>query len=141
VRFAGGWLFDRVMAGWDVAVHVAEPADTRALQILGARVVDLDQTLAAYGPFPDALAVDADLYRTDHRVRDLVDAAAGESSTDVRLWGDGCPSGMDGSLCHRLSVAARAFKAQALAAAATPVDAIDEAELFLAELTALQLVR
>ena len=35
VRFAGGWLFDQVIAGWDVMVLTAEPGDDRPLQILG----------------------------------------------------------------------------------------------------------
>ncbi len=29
VRHAGGWIFDRVMAGWDVNVLLAQPGDTR----------------------------------------------------------------------------------------------------------------
>ena len=36
VRFAGGWLFDRAMAGWDVTVLVADHPDERPLRILGA---------------------------------------------------------------------------------------------------------
>ena len=42
VRFAGGWLFDRVMAGWDVTVIVANRDDDRPLKILGATAVDLE---------------------------------------------------------------------------------------------------
>ena len=32
---AGGWLFDRAMAGWEVNLLIAEPSDARPLQILG----------------------------------------------------------------------------------------------------------
>ncbi|WP_343575423.1 hypothetical protein [Mycobacterium sp.] len=35
VTFAGGWLFDRAMAGWDVTVLVADHVDERPLRILG----------------------------------------------------------------------------------------------------------
>lgn len=69
VRSAGGWLFDRVMAGWDVQVTLTRACDVRPLQILGLRIGECRDD-------PVALAV------------------AGE-----------------------LSGAARAFKAQALAAA------------------------
>ena len=50
VRFAGGWLFDRAMAGWDVSVlltDLADQPDGRPLQILGAQVVDLEVALAS----------------------------------------------------------------------------------------------
>ena len=36
VKFAGGWLFDRAMAGWDVTVLLVDHPDERPLQILGA---------------------------------------------------------------------------------------------------------
>ena len=36
VRFAGGWIYDRVMAGWDVTVLVGGDEDCRPLEILGA---------------------------------------------------------------------------------------------------------
>ena len=45
VRAAGGWMFDRVMAGWDVRVLVSAGHDDRALQILGADGADLESAL------------------------------------------------------------------------------------------------
>ena len=42
VTHAGGWLFDRVMAGWDVSVYIADRTDVRPLQILGAQAHDLE---------------------------------------------------------------------------------------------------
>src|ERR1700688_3322744 len=36
VRSAGGWLFDRAMAGWNVTVITSDHSDSRPLQILGA---------------------------------------------------------------------------------------------------------
>src|SRR5258708_15035725 len=58
VRFAGGWLFDRAMAGWDVTVIVADHSHERPLQILGAQIVDLEHALASAGdpPPPHTLA-------------------------------------------------------------------------------------
>ena len=32
VKFAGGWLFDRAMAGWDVTVLLVDHPDERPLQ-------------------------------------------------------------------------------------------------------------
>jgi hypothetical protein len=134
VRFAGGWLFDRAMAGWDVTVLTADHTDPRPLRILGARAVDLEDALATPGPGPrpQAVAVRADLYRCDARVRRMVLDAAGEGRTEVRLWGERWPAepGGAGAVRHRLSAAARAFKAQALAAAAVTGDAAEAVETF-----------
>ena len=47
VQFAGGWLFDHVMAGWDVTVAVSDPKDVRPLRILGANTVDLESALTS----------------------------------------------------------------------------------------------
>ncbi|WP_206077901.1 hypothetical protein [Prauserella endophytica] len=135
VRAAGGWLFDRVMAGWDVLVLVADPLNSRPLRILGAKGVDLEAALTSRvsGPRPHALAVDAGLYESDDRVQRLVVRSLDHGLTDVRLWGDDWTGGLDedsGSVRHRLSVAARAFKAQALAATAAPAGSVDVTEVF-----------
>jgi hypothetical protein len=134
VRCAGGWLFDRVMAGWDVTVHVADHADPQPLRILGARVVDLEGTLSgrANGPLPQSLAVDVQLCRSDPRAGTMVRAALDGGDVEVWLWLDGRPVGETdaGSTCHRLSLAARAFKAQALAAAAEASDPVGLIESF-----------
>jgi hypothetical protein len=63
VRFAGGWIFDLVTAGWDVAVHITDPADARPLLILGAQLVELDRSsaLPGSGPRPRILAVEVEL--------------------------------------------------------------------------------
>ena len=126
VRLAGGWLFDQVMIGWDVTVLTTDRADARPLRILGVGTANLEIVLdrQVRGSCLQAVAVDADLYDADARIRRLVHEAI-ESETDVRLWGEGWPADLDdtaGPVWHRLSVAARAFKAQALAAAAVPPD-------------------
>jgi hypothetical protein len=116
VRFAGGWLFDQVISGWDGTVLATDHADPRPLHILGAGAGDLEWALdaPAWGQRPDAIAVDADLYGSDPRVGRLVRDALAGGVADVRMWG----AGGGRPVQHRLSAAARAFKAQALAAAA-----------------------
>jgi hypothetical protein len=138
VRFAGGWLFDQAMAGWDVAVLTADDADARPLRILGARAADLETVLnrRIRGSCLQAIAVRADLCGDDARVRRMVSEALAGGLADVRLWserwpdGPDRPDGPDGPVWHRLSVAARAFKAQALAAAAVPAEGSEDTEVF-----------
>lgn len=136
VKFAGGWLFDRAMAGWEVTVLVADHVHPRPLQILGAQIIDLQHALESAGQRlrPQTLAVAADLVRCDPRVRDGVLMALDRGITEVTLWGESWPAELDesvGLVHHRLSAAAKAFKAQALAAA--PVLAGGETEIAPAE--------
>jgi hypothetical protein len=136
VKFAGGWLFDRAMAGWDVSVLlVADHPDGRPLQILGAEILDLEYALATAGHRapPQTLAAAADLFDCDSRVRQGVVQALDRGTTEVTLWGETWPAELDdsvGLVQHRLSAAAQAFKAQALAAAAMPPDSIGLVETF-----------
>jgi hypothetical protein len=144
VRFAGGWLFDRAMAGWDVTVLLTDLADdpeARPLHILGARVIDLEGALAAVEsrPRPQALAAAADLFGCDSRVRQGVLQALDHGVTEVTLWGETWPAELEesvGVVQHRLSMAARTFKAQALAAAAVPHGSIGYVETFRSGLLA-----
>ena len=148
VRFAGGWLFDRAMAGWDVTVLVADHPDDRPLQILGARTLDLEEVLGAIDsgaetrPRPHALAAAADLFGCDSRVRQGVLQALDHGVTEVTLWGESWPSELDdsvGLVQHRLSTAAQIFKTRALAAALqtrVPDSAIGHTELFRSGLLA-----
>lgn len=135
IRCAGGWAFDRVMAGWDVMVLSSDYTDARPLRILGARHIDLECALSrsSRGPGPQAIAVDAGLYDADERVQRMVLDAIDECSAEVRMWDVRYAADdhvTERSVRHRLSVAARAFKAQALAAAAAPADVIDMTERF-----------
>jgi hypothetical protein len=138
VRFAGGWLFDRAMAGWDVTVLVPDQADQpddRPLQILGAQTLDLEYALASVHtrPRPQALAVAADLFGCDSRVRQGVLQALDHGVTEVTLWGETWPAELAetvGLVQHRLSMAAQTFKARALAAAGVPEASIGLAETF-----------
>ena len=135
VRHAGGWLFDRVMAGWEATVLIVDQDDRRPLRILGASTTDLESALASppRGPGPQAIAVEAGLYGSDRRVRRIVREALDGGLTEVKIWGDGWPADLEdegGSVQHRLSSAARAFKAHALVAAAAPAESISITETF-----------
>ncbi len=135
VRFAGGWLFDRAMAGWDVTVLVADHPDERPLQILGVQILDLEYALATAGhrPPPQTLAAAADLFDCDSRVRQGVLQALDHGATEVTLWGQTWPVELDshvGRVEHRLSAAAQAFKGQALTAAGLSTTAIGPIEIF-----------
>jgi hypothetical protein len=135
VRFAGGWLFDRSMAGWDVTVLLADRADERPLQILGAQILDLEYALATVGhrPPPQTLAAAADLFDCDSRVRQGVLQALDQGATEVTLWGHTWPVELHSHVSlveHRLSAAAQAFKAQALAAAGLPTPSSGAIEMF-----------
>jgi hypothetical protein len=125
VKFAGGWLVDRVMAGWDVTVLISADEDTRPLDILGVETHDLESALEMWAdrPHPQTVAVAVGLFASDHRVRQGVLNALDHGLTEVTLWGEQCPAELDdtvGAVRHQLSAAARAFKAQALAATDDP---------------------
>lgn len=127
VTSAGGWLVDRVMAGWDVTVLISgehRADDLRPLQILGVEIGDLDTAMQQWEdrPHPQTVAVAADLFASDERVRDGVLGAMAQGLTEVTLWGESWPADLDTSVDmvqHELSAAARAFKAQAVAALGT----------------------
>lgn len=127
VTAAGGWLYDRATAGWEVTVMILDAfadfgdTDIRPLQILGARVLDLESVLTQWEqwPHPQTIAVCAEMFDGHARVRQGVIDALEHSSTEVTLWGD-VPAELHRDVDarqHRLSAAARAFKAQALRAA------------------------
>ena len=122
VRYAGGWVYDRVMAGWDVTVLVGSDEDMRPLQILGARTLELESVLEAWQdrPHPQTVAVAAEMFERDPRVLVHVRTALEQGGTEVTLWGERLPAELNDSVDsveHRLSAAAKAFKAKALAAA------------------------
>ena len=141
VASAGGWLYDRRMAGWQVNVLVADRTGERALKILGATVLDLSDDLQAITDDPDraaTLAVAADVYATDQRVKRFV-SASDRCRAEVALWGDTGPVGESVSpVSYRLTAAARAFKAQALKAAGLSDESVPATEaLFRCGVTAL----
>lgn len=145
VESVGGWLFDRAMAGWQVTVLLASPdQDELPLHILGGEVVDLGTCLqlGACRPNPDALAVAAELCHRDIRIREEVQHALDCGRGEVALWGATWPTDMDvhgqfDVVEYRLTIAARAFKARALAAAAQAIGPTPVVEVIRSNRTAL----
>lgn len=118
VRSAGGWLYDRMAAGWQVNVLLPATPDARALQILGVQTLDLNSA-SSTSPDSAALAVSAAALAADTRIHDQVHEALDHRVTEVTLWGDYRASAVRRELTavqHPLSAAARAFKRQALIA-------------------------
>lgn len=120
VRSAGGWLFDRSMAGWDVNVVVRGGCDPLPLHILGVntepREPDDDVSAPARGL---AIAASSDAVRTDPELGRDVLRAMNRGIGDVLIWGDSWPEGSERGVDvveHELSAAARAFKGCALTA-------------------------
>jgi hypothetical protein len=133
VQSAGGWLYDRVMAGWEVTVLLADSCDTRTLRILGVRTLDLESAMSSTS---QSLAVSAEAFTADARVRDKVFKSLDSRLTEVALWGDGWPLGVNRAMTraqHVLSAAARTFKGYALAAAGIGCGSVDLTETLLCD--------
>lgn len=133
IASAGGWMYDRVRAGWDVSVAVAESTDLRPLQILGVTPLVADQGFdsAVDGLASAAIAIAPEILESKGNVRREVLKALDDGVTEVTLWGATMPRGLCGRvdrMQHRLSSAARAFKAHSLAAAGIPATAISATE-------------
>ena len=138
VQSAGGWLYDRVMAGWEVTVLLPHSCDSRSLRILGVRTSELDAEfdLMGTGSTSRSLAVSAEAFTADARVRDKVLESLDNGLTEVALWGDGFPLGVNRAMTraqHVLSAAARTFKGYALAAAGIPCNRVDPTESLLCD--------
>jgi hypothetical protein len=137
VHSAGGWLYDRVMAGWEVTVLLPAGCDTRPLRILGVGVDTGSEFVStAVGSTSHTLAVSAEAFTADARVRDKVFTSLDDRVTEVALWGDGWPLGVNRGMTraqHVLSAAARTFKGYALAAAGIPSALVEPTETLLCE--------
>ncbi|HSA52205.1 MAG TPA: hypothetical protein VLH10_19130 [Yinghuangia sp.] len=137
VRFAGGLMFDRASLGWRVTVVTMDGSapGCQALPILGATACgrsagDPPHTSAR---LPRAVAVASGLYEHEERMRRWVRSSADDNAVEIRFWDSrraaaGEDTGRDD--CHRLSLAARAFKAQALAAVGAPRECCGSVEVF-----------
>jgi hypothetical protein len=136
VRAAGGWLCDRVRAGWKVSVLLTDSDDVLPLHVLGVRTVPAGtDPIALVQSNPAALAIPADLLDSDKSVRASVVRAAERGAMELTVWG--CAPAQQGALAgrmaptrHQMSGAARAFKSQALVAAGSPCATVDLAEQF-----------
>lgn len=130
VRSAGGWLCDRVRAGWKVNVFVDEDADIRPLEILGIRTFTIDDCVVALkSGSVAALAVAADAIAQDVQLLKFVDRAIDRKAIEFTLWGDYVPVGLEGRVDrvrNQMSSAAAAFKKQAAASVSCPVEGTSE---------------
>jgi len=131
VRSAGGWLCDRVMAGWEVTALLPPGADTRALRILGVQAFDADARFALAGSRGWCLAVSGEAFTADAGLREKVLAYLDDRLTEVAVWGEGWPMRVDRSMIraeHVLSAAARRFKHAALDAAGLTCPTVEPTE-------------
>lgn len=140
VQSAGGWLYDRVMAGWEVTVQLASSCDTRPLRILGVQALDLESQFisAAMAKQSQSLAVSAEIFTTDAYVRHKVLQALDHRLIEVALWGEGWPLGVNRATTrvqHVLSAAAQVFKGYALSAAGIACDSVGPTESLLCDMT------
>ena len=125
VRFAGGWMYDRVMAGWDVTVLIGRRTRTCGRsQILGVETARSRIGAGVVGG-PSA---SADRCGRRRPVRRAIDGCASGVLSALEQGADrGDALGRAAARRarrqrrtpsqHHLSAAARAFKTQALAAA------------------------
>lgn len=123
VGAAGGWLCDRVRAGWRVSVLAdctSDWRDTGPLTILGLSITPTESVTAVlHRQRPAALAFDARLVADDDPLRREVLRAVDGARTEVTMWGEASLFTSDRRFTpvnHRLSSAARAFKNRALMA-------------------------
>ena len=139
VHSAGGWLYDRAMAGWEVTVLLPQGCDSRPLRILGVKAMDQEAGLDRTGSAPHSVAVSAEVFAADDRIREMVLKALNHGLTEVALWGEGWPlavnRGMDRAQ-HVLSSAARTFKGHALAVAGIRCGTVDPTEAMLYDMAA-----
>jgi hypothetical protein len=136
VQSAAGGLYDRVMAGWEVTVLLPAGCDTRPLRILGVHAPEPEAQPALMGSTSQSLAVSAEAFTADARVRERVLESLSDRLTEVALWGDGWPLAVDRATTRAqyvLSAAARRFKGYALAAAGVACAAVDPTETLLTD--------
>jgi len=131
VQSAGGWLFDQITAGWTVNVWTTDPFDIRPLQILGVPAVSADPCAGSTAGMRCLLAVSAAFLGSNARAQEAVMTAMDDGNNEVLLWGDVLPVFLHPHVRsdeHRLSNAARVFKAQALRAASLPYEHVSVSE-------------
>ncbi|MFI1464306.1 hypothetical protein [Nocardia carnea] len=135
VQYAGGFIFDRMMAGWEVVAVLTEHDDVRPLEILGATVLDLTTALASpvHATWPESVLLAPDVFVTNEWVRRGAIDCLDKGLSELAVWGDDLPDELAcrvSSAHHRLSTAARAFKRCALGAAGIAERADEDLEIF-----------
>jgi hypothetical protein len=134
VRSAGGWMCDRVRAGWKVNVFVPHESDVRPLHILGVRALSVEKDLESLtASEPCALAIAAEVFAQDERLRRDVIQTLERETAEVTIWGDLLAAQLGrrvDKVQHRLSKAAQVFKAEAELAAGLSCHSAGLAEEF-----------
>ncbi|MEU4312823.1 hypothetical protein [Nocardia sp. NPDC024068] len=135
VRYAGGFIFDRMMGGWEVIAVLTEHDDVRPLEILGATVLDLPTAMASpvHDTWPESVLLAPDVFVSDEWVRTGAIACLDNGLAEFAVWGDELPAELAcrvASAHHRLSSAAQAFKRCALGAAGVPESGDADVEVF-----------
>ncbi|WP_063060347.1 hypothetical protein [Nocardia sienata] len=136
----GGWIFDRTAAGCETVVLLPDPGDTRALDILGAKAIELGAvpTRAGWSAELDVLAVAADMYLATDRFRDESLARRDPLPRQTYLWGRAPVVEFGDRFAlvstHRVSLAGQAFKRVASDAAGVAPGPQSAAETLWADL-------
>ncbi|MDA2893112.1 hypothetical protein PDG61_19475 [Mycolicibacterium sp. BiH015] len=123
VASAGGWLCDRVRAGWQVTVCVPDGSDVTALTVLGVHAEMMEPAADVLRDTPAAVAVDARVLRHDDELKKTMLRLVDEGRVEVTVWGTSALFGSDRrfeTVRHQLSRASRAFKAYAMRASGQP---------------------
>jgi hypothetical protein len=135
VAEAGGWIVDRVLAGWRVTLITDAEDGECAGRILGCEVTIGSEITDASRPRPYGIVLTSARCRTDSQLQQCIANARDRQIAEISLIGVR-PSGRccDPRLrpvVHRLSPAAQAFKAHALLAVGLPDSSVGVTERFL----------
>jgi hypothetical protein len=134
VAAAGGWLFDRSTAGWDVTVAAADIGDDSVVAILGCQTLDVEYIsgMSDQGAQPHAIAVAERLLNSDARLGAALMQYIESGAMEVSVFGSTRPDALGGRVglaAHRLSNAARVFKRHALNAAGIDIAEVAPTEV------------
>jgi hypothetical protein len=134
VAEAGGWIVDRVLAGWRVTLITDADDGQCAGRILGCDVAIGSAIADASRPPPYGIVLTSARCRTDSELQKCIADARDRQIAEISLIGV-APSGRcDPRLhpvIHRASSAAQAFKAHALLAVGLPDSSVGVTERFL----------
>jgi hypothetical protein len=92
VDLAGGWMCDRILAGWDVNVDVSEPRDLRPLRILGVTLAQQRLRLIRDDSATASIAIAPGIFENDNHIRSEVFKALDRGANEVAFVGLRCPA-------------------------------------------------
>lgn len=127
----GGWLCDRIRAGWKVRIVLENASNADALQILGHFHAPSTSIRRDDGePAPSAIAIHEGLLAESPAVQGLLIEFLNQSIGEVVVFGERSTARRQGftGLSYTLSPAARAFKCHARRAVGLSSSIGDEVE-------------